>query len=132
VVFDARAATERSLERKAEAAMEARLGRSFFPIARPVDALGAMLESEPFAGFRLAPGAKRVVTFLRDAPRSRPALPVELEGARILAMSKGGREAFTAYVRHPSGPVFMTLIEKTFGRDVTTRTWDTIDKVRSH
>jgi hypothetical protein len=28
----------------------------------------------------------------------------------------------------PRGPVFMTLIEKTFGKDVTTRTWDTVAK----
>jgi hypothetical protein len=25
--------------------------------------------------------------------------------------------------------VFMTLIERTFGKDVTTRTWDTVRKV---
>jgi len=29
----------------------------------------------------------------------------------------------------PRGPVFMRLIEKTFGADVTTRTWDTVRKV---
>jgi hypothetical protein len=39
-----------------------------------------------------------------------------------------GREVFTAYVPSPRGPVFMTLIEKTFGRNVTTRTWDTVRK----
>ena len=39
------------------------------------------------------------------------------------------REVFTAYVRTPKGPVFMSLMEKTFGEDVTTRTWDTIKKV---
>jgi hypothetical protein len=36
---------------------------------------------------------------------------------------------FTDYVRSPKGPVFMTLIEKTFGKEATTRTWDTISKV---
>ena len=40
-----------------------------------------------------------------------------------------GREVFTTYLPTPKGPVFMTLIEKTFGKDVTTRTWDTIKKV---
>ena len=39
-----------------------------------------------------------------------------------------GREIFTAYVPQPSNPVFMTLIEKTFGKDLTTRTWDTVKK----
>ena len=39
-----------------------------------------------------------------------------------------GCEIFTAYVPSPSGPVFMRLIEKTFGTGVTTRTWDTVKK----
>ena len=31
-------------------------------------------------------------------------------------------------IMHPRTPVFMTLIAKTFGKDVTTRTWDTVKK----
>ena len=49
-----------------------------------------------------------------------------LDTARILAMSE--TEAFSAYTRSTKGPVFMTLIEKTFGKEVTTRTWETITK----
>lgn len=127
VVFSARAASETSLEQKAEAAMQQRLGRAFFTIVRPVDALREMLASDPYRAFRLPPAAKRIVTFLRATPTAKFKLPVELDGARILALK--GREAFSAYVRSAKGPVFMTLIEKTFGKDVTTRTWDTVAKV---
>ncbi|MDQ3997720.1 MAG: DUF1697 domain-containing protein [Gemmatimonadota bacterium] len=35
----------------------------------------------------------------------------------------------TAESSNPKGAVFMTLIEKTFGKEVTTRTWDTVAKV---
>jgi uncharacterized protein (DUF1697 family) len=126
VAFDARAAAESTLERKAEAAMARRLGRSFYTIVRPADALRALLEADPYAAFRLPKNAKRVVTFLRERHKSKLSLPLEVDGARILAMN--GREVFTAYVPSPRGPVFMTLIEKTFGRNVTTRTWDTVRK----
>src|SRR6266851_5202552 len=64
VVFSARAASEASLERRAEAAMNERLGRTFLTIIRPIEALRDLLESDPYKAFRLAPGAKRVVTFL--------------------------------------------------------------------
>ena len=37
-------------------------------------------------------------------------------------------QVFSAYVPGPRGPVFMTLIEKTFGTALTTRTWDTVRK----
>ena len=86
-----------------------------------------MLQSEPYAGVRLAPGSKRVVTFLAAPPVPKPKLPIELEGARIVSLR--AREAFTVYVPNPKGPVFMTLLQKTFGKDITTRTWETLVKV---
>ena len=67
------------------------------------------------------------MTFLRAEPkRPLPALP-EKDGARILQVR--GREIFTTYVPGKGGPVFMTLIERTFGAQLTTRTWDTVKKV---
>ncbi|MFL5262231.1 MAG: alpha/beta family hydrolase [Anaeromyxobacteraceae bacterium] len=127
VVFAAPPAPLDALARRAEAAMEARLGRAFPAIVREVAELRRLLAAEPFAAFRLPAAAKRVVTFLRAAPARRPALPIEREGARILAVV--GREVLSAYVPGPRGPVFMTLIEKAFGKDVTTRTWETVQKV---
>lgn len=126
VAFDARKATEATLRRKAEAAMQEHLGRSFLAIVRPTEALQELLEADPFAGVKLPAGAKRVVTFLAKPPAKSLQLPIELDGARILAMQ--GQEVFTAYLPQPGNPVFMNLIEKTFGKDVTTRTWDTVAK----
>ena len=127
LVFTARAASEPALQRKAEAAMTKRLGRTFLTIVRPVDELREVLASDPYRAFRLPPAAKRIVTFLRDPPASKLTLPAEVDGARILAVS--GRTIYSAYVPSPKGPVFMTLIEKTFGTELTTRTWDTVTKV---
>jgi uncharacterized protein (DUF1697 family) len=127
VVFTATRAAESSLERKAEAAIAKRLGRDFLTIVRPVDVLREMLETDPYERVGAPPKAKRVVTFLRDAPSAKVSLPIELDGARILTVE--GREVFTAYVPTPKGAVFMQLIEKTFGKEVTTRTWDTVAKV---
>lgn len=126
VAFDARKATEATLRRKAEAAMQEHLGRSFLAIVRPTEALQELLEADPFAGVKLPAGAKRVVTFLAKPPAKSLQLPIELDGARILAMQ--GQEVFTADLPQPGNPVFMNLIEKTFGKDVTTRTWDTVAK----
>jgi len=127
VIFTAPRASPATLQRKAEAAMTHHLGRHFLTIVRPVAALVEMLAADPYRPFRLPGGAKRIVTFLRDPPATRLELPVELDGARILCV-KGG-DAFGAYERNPKGPVFMTLIDKTFGKQQTTRTWDTIARV---
>jgi len=127
VVFGAPAADEAALARQVEAALVEGLGRRFLTMVRPLEALRALLEADPWAAFRLPPGAKRVVSFLREPLHRPPALPVEEDGARILC-ARGG-EAFSAYVPGPRGPVFMQLIERTFGEEVTTRTWDTVRKV---
>jgi len=126
VVFDTSAKSPEAIARKAEAAMLADLGRTFLTIVRSVPALEAMLAEEPFAAFELPTAAKRVVTFLPAKLKTVPKLPPETDGARMLRCN--GTELFSVYVPSPKGPVFMTLIEKTFGKDVTTRTWDTVKK----
>lgn len=118
--------TER-LECELEAAMQLRLGRSFPTIVRRVSDLQALIERDPFARFVLSSAHKRIVTFLKSAPTTRMKLPIELGGASILAID--GREVLSAYVPTPRGPVFMSLIEKHFGKNITTRTWETIRKV---
>jgi hypothetical protein len=89
--------------------------------------LAKILDSDPYKAFRPPTGTKRVITFLRKAPTARLKLPIEFHDARILCIK--GSEAFSVYIPGPEGPVFMTLLEKTFGKDITTRTWDTVRKV---
>src|SRR5512136_2798785 len=57
VLFDARSASPSSLERRAEAAMKERLGRSFLTIVRPLGALRSLVADDPYRAFRLPPGA---------------------------------------------------------------------------
>jgi uncharacterized protein (DUF1697 family) len=127
VVFSAPRSSDASLQKKAEAAMEKQLGHRFLTIVRSVDVLREILASDPYKAFSLPAEAKRIVTFLREQPKTKLALPIEMDGCHILLMK--GSEVFTVYERTPKGPVFMTLLEKTFGKDVTTRTWDTVAKV---
>lgn len=125
VVFSA-TGRGRALEKRCEAAMEEHMGSSFLTHVRSIRELQALLDADPFAAHTVPAGAKRVVTFLRTVPSEVPKLPIERDGARILALL--GRELITAYVPSPKGAPFMGFIERTFGRDVTTRTWDTLRK----
>ena len=100
---------------------------TFMAFVRPLAELDALLARDPFAPFALPADAKRVVTFLRARPRPVPELPVSLELATIHAVDD--REALSSYRPQPGNPVFMTLIERTFGKDVTTRTWDALARI---
>jgi len=125
VVFDSRATAIPVLEKKVEAAIEKGLGRRFLAIVRPVEELRRMLDHAPYLG-RAHPSANRIVTFVRG-PVAAPELPIERDGATLLHFDKD--VLFSAYLPTPKGPVFMALIEKAVGKDQTTRTWQTIEKV---
>ena len=126
VIFSAATTPVATLERKAEQAMQEQLGQAFLTIVRPVNGLRKILAADPYKGFRLAPDSKRIITFLRERPSRTIKLPIEFETMRMLAMQGGA--IFSAYRPDPRGPVFMNLIEKTFGKELTTRTWDTVSK----
>src|SRR5688572_9698776 len=127
VVFTAEKVAVERLRAEAEAAMEKNLDRAFLTIVRPINGLQSLLESNPYKTYKMAANSKRIVTFLRDPPSRKLKLPIEKDGARILAMRGGA--VFGAYVPGPKGPVFMTLLEKAFGKAQTTRTWQTLERV---
>src|SRR5258706_6750526 len=126
IVFDAPRGSNESVEKRVEAAIEKGVGKSFMTIVRSIEELRALLESDPYRGTRLTPEAKRIVTFVRKPPASLK-LPIERDNARILRLE--GSHLFTAYLPTPKGPVFMALIEKAVGKQQTSRTWQTLEKV---
>jgi uncharacterized protein (DUF1697 family) len=126
VFSTARSTATAALERRAEKAMQLELGASFLTFVRPARTLQDFIASDPFGPFELLPAAKRIVTFLRQPPASGVALPIERDGAKVLKV--GATEVLCAYVPNEKGPVFMNLLERSFGKDITTRTLDTVRK----
>ena len=127
VVFGARSASVAAIEKKAEVAIAKHLGQSFMTIVLPISQLKEMLAADPYKGLRVQGAAKRVVTFVRARPTATLELPIERDGASILRVDGG--TVFSAYLPSANGPVFMTLLQKTFGKEQTTRTWQTLEKV---
>jgi uncharacterized protein (DUF1697 family) len=126
VAFDSHGQSVPELEKALEDAMTRDLGRTFFTIVRSTQALAALVATDPFGGYGLPPQAKRVVSFLR-APRP-PRVPLPLTEGMATVIRQEGADVLTAYLPGPDGPVFMRLIERAFGAEVTTRTWETLRK----
>jgi uncharacterized protein (DUF1697 family) len=126
VAFTTRTTAVPALERRLSADIASGVGRAFGLTIRSVDALSRVVDADPFQAFAVPPTAKRVISFLSHPATSAPPLPIERDGVQILALV--GRELFTAYLPHPKGPVFMTMLERAFGKEITTRTLDTVRK----
>jgi uncharacterized protein (DUF1697 family) len=128
VVFNSRSSSLAVLERRAETAMRSSLDRSFDTIIRSTKFLQEFVESDPFAEFDIDidPKAKYVVTFLRNAAKSKIQLPIARDGASVLKFT--GSEVLSVCMPGPKGSVLMGLIERMFGKGVTTRTLQTVRK----
>lgn len=126
VAFSAKPDIVPVLEGAAEAAMEAHLGRIFQTIVRPSSFLGRLVGREPFADFKLAANAKPVITFLRKPCDAEIALPIGPAHARILKLEH--TEVFSAYVPDEKGAALGALLERKFGKAITTRTLETVRK----
>lgn len=123
----ARSASLATLQKRVEKAMLDGQGHSFMTLVRSTAHLQQLIEADPFAAFKLKPGAKRVVTFLPEPLAESPVkLPVTHGEACIHGLDGG--EVFCSYVPEAKGPVFMHLLEKTYGKTITTRTWETVMK----
>lgn len=126
VVFSAAAQSVSALASHAEAAMQREIEPAFPAIVRSIASVRALLASDPYASTMLPKDAKRVVSFLQKPPKEIQ-LPEPSDGVHIV--SAQGSEVFTAYVPSPRGPVFMARLEKTFGKAITTRTWESLEKI---
>lgn len=92
---------------------------------RSIDALEQLLATSPYG--RLPKNSKRVVTFMREVPLSPPVLPLVRRDATVQACI--GREAFSSYVPSLKAPDFLRVLETTFGVHITTRTWETVERI---
>lgn len=126
VAFTARASSLSALEKRAEKAMPPGLGRSFDTIVRRAEDLQALVQSEPFAAFEISPATKPLIVFLRNPTELTLDLPAHRGDGSILGFN--GSEALCTYVPGPKSSVFMSLLERTFGKTITTRTLDTVRK----
>ncbi len=127
VLFDAPSDDTATLEARALHAMEKHLTRGFPVFVRSVEELGALLAADPWTRYAVAPDAKRVVTLLRAPPPSSWKPPPATDGVTIHGAE--GRYVLTSYVVSAKGPVFMGMLEKSLGADITTRTWDALQKI---
>jgi len=126
VAFSA-ALTESAVVKKAERALKKALGRETPVHVRSHDELTKMVQADPYKKFALPKDAKRVITFLDASTKSAVELPHHQDGTSILHIKDG--VAYSAYVRTPKGAVFMKVLERAFGKGITTRSWDMINRL---
>jgi uncharacterized protein (DUF1697 family) len=127
VVFDGGRAAEASLVRRIEAALATAFGRDLKVLVRSADELHRLARAAPFGGVRITPHIRTFATFLQHAPGRSHALP-EGPGFRIVGLID--RTVLTT-VDLSAGMTtdLMRVLEQAFGRELTTRSWNTVERI---
>ncbi|KID31657.1 hypothetical protein HQ32_00534 [Prauserella sp. Am3] len=132
IVFAADEAPAAVLEERIRPALRSELGIGGGTIVRTSSELRSLVDQQPFGDLQHARQTYLTATFLKEPlePEPRPfprpeGLPVRIVGyaaavGAVLAVSDN---------TSPSTPDFMTWLEPWFGKDITTRTWLTVNRI---
>ena len=127
VIFDASSLNTGALAQEVEAALESSLGYHVYVILRSADEIREVVANQPFAGVEDGDEIRLNVTFLDNGARPSPA-PAEVSGFRIVGASQ--RVVFSALDLQEVGTRdVMTVLEKTYGKRITTRSWQVIEAI---
>lgn len=108
VLFDSPSADITSLEEKIEKELPRRLGFTSSTIIRSQDEIKALIDKNPFKNVKDEKPYYLVVTFFKE-PRK--------EVSTVIDLTKS------------DGSTMMRMLEKEYGKAITTRTWKTVHRI---
>jgi uncharacterized protein (DUF1697 family) len=130
VLFESDSTDVKAMEDMIGAAIADQLDFTTIAIIRSQAQLQKLVDSDPFKGMTQSRESYITVTFLKDSPTSVPKLPYkpESQGYEVFGMADGAVYA-TLDQTHEKTPNLMGWLEKQFGKQITTRTWKTVNRL---
>lgn len=119
------------LTKTIEAALAKRFGHPIPVIIRSITNLKKLAANEPFKKIVVTPSTRLYLTFLSEKPKSLLKIPYVSPEKDFYILSVTDTEICSVLTLSENrGTVdAMGIIEKEFGRNVTTRNWNTIEKI---
>ncbi len=124
VIFEAPKASEAALE----ALLEKAFGFAIPVILRPASAIEALAKVDPFKDITVNENTRLYITFLSEKPKSKTP-PATDRVFRIVKVTDGEVVSVLQLDTKNRTPEAMAVLEKTYGKKVTTRNWNTVLKL---
>jgi len=130
VVFTSKITDTAKLERMIEVAFPKLLNFERDVFVRSQAELQQLVDANPFPGITQSPKDYITVTFFKSQPKDIPKLPYTPEGKAYTFLKLYDR-ALTATLDQTSAksPDMMAQLAKLFGKQITTRTWKTVNRL---
>jgi uncharacterized protein (DUF1697 family) len=132
IIFTAPKEDSSSLEKIIQTGLQEILGIPGGTVIRSEEEIKAFVATYPFGDREHGPASYLTVTFMKDRSFTFPLdLPYKSERGYVLEGYDKAIDAVCAVVDTTSGKTvdYMTWMEKQCGKDITTRTWKTIERI---
>lgn len=130
-VFETDEKSASKIEKAIATQMEKTFGFPVPTIVRSIKEIETLIDADPFKGINVTPATRLYVTFLSSKPTSTLKIPYTSpeKDMKILKVTDG-EVISVLIVSEKKGTVdAMAIIEKEFGKNVTTRNWNTVMKL---
>jgi len=131
ILFDSQESDVPGLEQRIEGALTSELGITSSTIIRSHGELRKLLDSDPFPALAHGSGTYQTATFLRYPYRDADLPDSPDPTTRIVRYDRPARVVLAVTDNTVPGqtPTFMAWLERTCGKDITTRSWLTVQRV---
>ncbi len=131
VLFEAAEHDVDALVAAIEAGLEKAFGASIGVLLRSREQIRALAAAAPFAGVAVTKDTRLYVSFLSVPPKDESMAGYVSPGGefRILRVSSGEVCSVLTLSPEMRTTEAMSVLEKTFGKKITTRNWNTIEKI---
>jgi uncharacterized protein (DUF1697 family) len=126
IVFEAKATTDAVLVNKIEKAIEDKYGFEVTVQIRKLDDIKKMIEKNPFKAYKPSADTHWYVTFLNDFKGKLPS--ATSDSYKLLGIQNDALFCVMDRTKGQSTDL-MAFLDKTFGKKVTTRNWNTLVKI---
>ena len=130
VIFESPSRSVKKLEETIESALTEQLGFTSTTIIRSQGQIQKLVDKNPFQGMAHSQRSSLNVTFLKKKRRTNIKFPHKIDNRdyELLGMYDG---AICSVIDLTSSitPDLMLWLEKQFGKEITTRTWKTVERI---
>ena len=130
VLFEADRQRSGALEARIEEAVQDQLGFKSATNIRTENQLRRLEAQDPFKGMEHTPTSSLNVTFLKHRPRTNLSFPHRVANRDYVILGLYDRAIFSFTKLSPGKTTdLMTWLDRQFGKEITTRTWRTVQRI---
>jgi uncharacterized protein (DUF1697 family) len=131
VLFESSSSDEDALAKKIADKLKAELGHDVGIQIRSIDEIQKLADRDPFKKIKVTPETRLYITFLPEKPKSKLNIPYTSPEKDFRILEVTNREICSVVdLNLGRGTVeAMGILDKEFGKNITTRNWNTVGKI---